>query len=120
MSELPWNLFSSYAGLLTLAATSIYSGSRSSLRAPPKPKTAKGSTSSVNSDDESSDEEDAVDNLSASDAYWFPVLGSCVLVTMYAVVKYLGTEWINRLLGWYFAFAGAGAVWQASYSHSCH
>lgn len=35
--------------------------------------------------------------------------GSCALFGLYLVVKYLGKEWINWLLGWYFAIAGVGS-----------
>jgi hypothetical protein len=31
---------------------------------------------------------------------------------MYVVVTYVGKEWINWLLGWYFSVAGAGSVWK--------
>jgi minor histocompatibility antigen H13 len=34
-----------------------------------------------------------------------------MLFGMYLVVKYLGKEWINRILGWYFAATGVAAVW---------
>ncbi|TFK53594.1 hypothetical protein OE88DRAFT_1655794 [Heliocybe sulcata] len=44
----------------------------------------------------------------------FPVVGSVVLFGLYLVVRYLGKEWINWLLGWYFAIAGVGSVWKAS------
>jgi minor histocompatibility antigen H13 len=31
---------------------------------------------------------------------------------MYLVVKYLGKEWINWLLGGYFALTGVASVWK--------
>lgn len=37
---------------------------------------------------------------------------------MYVVVKYVGKEWINWLLGWYFSIAGAGSVWKVRCSFS--
>ena len=33
-----------------------------------------------------------------------------MLFGLYLVVKYLGKEWINWLLQWYFTFAGVGSV----------
>ena len=81
--------------------------------------------------DEDDDEDDTVDRLSSEDAWLFPVvssplillnldsylglrqqLGSVTLFGLYLVVKYLGKEWINWLLGWYFSIAGVGSVWK--------
>jgi hypothetical protein len=39
-------------------------------------------------------------------------IGSAALLSMYLVVKYLGKEWINKLLGWYFAVTGVASVWK--------
>jgi hypothetical protein len=39
-------------------------------------------------------------------------IGSFALFGMYLVVKYLGKEWINFLLGWYFAITGVASVWK--------
>ncbi|KZT29203.1 hypothetical protein NEOLEDRAFT_1128801, partial [Neolentinus lepideus HHB14362 ss-1] len=99
------DLIASYAGLLSLATVSIYAGSFGSL---PSKRTKTGES-------EDSDDEDAdiVERLSSEDAWMFPVVGSIVLFGLYLVVRYLGKEWINWLLGWYFAVAGVGSVWQA-------
>ncbi|KAJ7218078.1 peptidase A22B, signal peptide peptidase [Mycena pura] len=101
MSALDYDLLSSYAGLLSLATASIYLGAHGSL---PLPRNADGSRAA----------EDIPERMSSEDAYLFPIFGSATLVGMYAVVKYLGTEWINWLLSWYFAVAGVGAVWKAA------
>ncbi|PPR07823.1 hypothetical protein CVT24_003100 [Panaeolus cyanescens] len=123
-----WDLLSSYAGLLGLACFSIYAGAHGSL--PSKWKNGmkgaaalegKGvanegkekpeeSTEGEASDDE--DEED-MERMSSEDAWIFPIIGSAALVGLYGIVKYLGETWINWLLGWYFAFAGVGSVWNA-------
>ncbi|TRM69825.1 signal peptide peptidase-domain-containing protein [Schizophyllum amplum] len=106
-----WDLLSSYAGLLTLAVSCIYAGSFGSL---PGPKKLKDDDS--NADKEYEDEEedgDITERMSSEDAYLFPILGSVVLFSLYLVVKFLGTEWINLLLGWYFSLAGVGAVWKS-------
>ncbi len=39
-------------------------------------------------------------------------IGSATLFSLYVVVKYLGPEWINWLLGWYFSLAGVASVWK--------
>lgn len=36
------------------------------------------------------------------------------LVGLYMIVKYVGQVWLNWLLGWYFAIAGVGSVWNVS------
>ncbi|KAJ3550561.1 hypothetical protein NM688_g5049 [Phlebia brevispora] len=100
-----WDLLSSYAGLLTLATFSVYTGSFGSLP-PPKRKVAKGAES-VPLDEE--DEEEPPERLSSEDAWLFPIIGSAVLFGLYLVVKYFGKEWINWLLRWYFTLAGIGS-----------
>ena len=39
-------------------------------------------------------------------------IGSVALFGLYMVVTYVGKEWINWLLGWYFSIAGVGSVWK--------
>ncbi|TDL24176.1 hypothetical protein BD410DRAFT_786262 [Rickenella mellea] len=112
--ERDWDLISSYAGLLSLATFSIYAGSFSSLKAPRKQKDQKQGIV----DEDSDDEDEIPELLSSSDAYWFPVLGSVTLFGLYLVVKFLGKEWINYLLGWYFTVVGVGSVWKSSISLS--
>ena len=41
-------------------------------------------------------------------------LGSVVLLGLYLVVKFLGTEWINWLLAHYFTITGGISVWKVS------
>jgi len=101
---LDWDLWSSYAGLMSLAATSIYAGSFGSLVLA-KRKAADGTV--IEDEDE---DEDIPDRLSSADAWLFPVIGSVVLFGLYLVVKYIGKEWINWLLQWYFTIAGVGSV----------
>ncbi|KAL1682742.1 signal peptide peptidase-domain-containing protein [Schizophyllum commune] len=105
-----WDLLSSYAGLLTLAVGCIYSGAYGAL---PSPKRPKGEKPTAGKEDDDEDEEaDVMERMSSEDAYMFPIIGSAVLFGLYLVVKFLGTEWINLLLGWYFSLAGVGAVWK--------
>ncbi|KAF8070174.1 peptidase A22B, signal peptide peptidase [Lyophyllum atratum] len=107
MSGPDWDLLSSYAGLLTLACSSIYFGSFGSL---PNPKRQDGSPA------DEDDEEEVPDRMSAGDAWLFPVLGSVALLGLYTIVKFFGKEWINWFLGWYFSIAGVMSVWKSSIS----
>lgn len=48
--------------------------------------------------------------MSSKDAYLFPVLGSCVLFSIYLLFKFLSKEWINFLMSIYFMVLGVGAI----------
>ncbi|KAF8517665.1 signal peptide peptidase-domain-containing protein [Gautieria morchelliformis] len=98
-----------YAGLLSLATTVVYAGAWGSL---PPPR--KDAASQVADEEDEDDEQDLDERLSSSDAYLFPVLASAALLGLYLVFKYLGKEWVNWLLGWYFAVIGVGTVWKTS------
>jgi len=102
--EVDWDLLSSYAGLLGLAVVTIYAGVHSSL-----PRDRSGGEKV----DEDADDQE---RLSAGDAWLFPIFGSVALVGLYLMVKYIGEVWLNWLLGWYFAIAGVGSVWNSSIS----
>ncbi|KAJ8514467.1 hypothetical protein ONZ45_g8024 [Pleurotus djamor] len=104
-----WDLISSYAGLLTLACGSIYCGSYGSLPGP-NPKNPKGSAPTKAGEED--EDEEIIERMSSGDAWMFPVIGSATLFGLYLVVKYLGPEWINWLLGWYFSIAGVASVWK--------
>jgi minor histocompatibility antigen H13 len=79
-------IFITYAALIILAVLPIYYGSRISVE---------------------SSEADGAETLSQSDAYWFPIIGSCVLFGFYLLFNYIGKEYINYLLTAYFAGFGA-------------
>jgi len=106
LEKTDWDLWSSYAGLLSLAVFSIYAGAHSSVAHRPK-----GDEKAVDEEDEGNQE-----RISAKDAWLFPILGSVALVGLYTLVRYLGEAWVNWLLGWYFAIAGVGSVWNSSIS----
>jgi minor histocompatibility antigen H13 len=59
---------------------------------------------SDNGEDE--DEDDSALQLTAEDAWLFPLLGSVLLVGLFLVVKYLGKEWINWFMSLCFGLAG--------------
>jgi len=44
------------------------------------------------------------------DAYFFPVLGSAVLLTLFLCFKYLNRVWLNRILGGYLATMAVGGL----------
>jgi len=67
-------------------------------------------------EDAEDEDEDIPDQISSSDAWLFPIVGSVTLFGMYVVVTYIGKEWINWFLGWYFATAGVGSVWKSAVS----
>jgi minor histocompatibility antigen H13 len=119
------SLFIAYMSLISMAVLPIFFGSFASLRTPKSvlkarkvlkkaraDKTGKGEGD--DEDDEEDDEPAASETLTSSDAWLFPVVGSCVLFSMYLVFKFLDRKWVDRILGSYFAIAGAGAVFQVS------
>ncbi|KAF8745890.1 Presenilin, signal peptide peptidase, family, partial [Rhizoctonia solani] len=96
-----------YGGLVGLASASVYAGSLGSYKAP-KPLKVK---LQVGEDDSDDDEEELSERLGSSEALLFPILGSIMLGGLYLAFKYLGEEWINKLLGYYFCVMGTGCVW---------
>lgn len=104
MGAVDWDLLSSYAGLLSLAVFSIYTGSFGSLPSPPR---KSGDGKKPHDADE--DEDEQPERLSSEDAWLFPLIGSALLFGLYVIVKYFGREWINWILQWYFTIAGVGS-----------
>jgi Signal peptide peptidase len=51
-----------------------------------------------------------VETLSKSDAYQFPLVGSCSLFGLYLAFKYLDKDLVNLLIGGYFCLAGCLAL----------
>ncbi|KAI0066116.1 hypothetical protein BV25DRAFT_1498598 [Artomyces pyxidatus] len=111
MSAEDLDIYAAYAVTITLATASVYAGSFGSLPKPKRPKTGGNATK----DDADADEdEDVLERLTSEDAWLFPVLGSIVLFGLFLVIKYLGKEWINRLMSWYFSFGGLISVSNSS------
>jgi len=98
------DLLCAYVGLITTATTSIYAGSFGSL-----PKSKRHAKREDGLEDEDEDE-DASCRVTAEDAWLFPLLGSVLLVGLYLVIKYLGKEWLNWLMSFYFALTGLFSV----------
>ncbi|KAJ7072339.1 signal peptide peptidase-domain-containing protein [Mycena amicta] len=81
------DLYFSYAGLLALATSCVYFGAFGSL---PSPRNPDGSRAAL-------DIPERLDCIGCAHS---------LCSGLYVVVKYFGPEWINLLLGWYFAAAG--------------
>ncbi|GAA5909639.1 hypothetical protein JCM6882_008451 [Rhodosporidiobolus microsporus] len=99
-------LYRSYAALLLGALGPIYAGSRDSVKMPKEAKKrlrALKGEKKAKEEEESDDEDEEVERLTRDDAYWFPVLGSVVLFSLFLAFKYLPKIWINRILGGYMA-----------------
>jgi hypothetical protein len=45
-----------------------------------------------------------------ADSLLFPVFGSITLLSIFLIFKYLGTEWINKILGIYCGWMCAAAA----------
>lgn len=83
--NLPFDpIFITYFGLGLLALIPIYYGSKLSIK----------------------DDKEETEQVSQSDAYWFPIIGSAVLFTFYVLFKYFPKEYINYALTAYFAALG--------------
>lgn len=120
-------LFIAYISLISLAVLPIYFGSFHSLRTPKrvlaarqqlkKSKTTAAAQASHEDDDDEEDEDEdepaSSETLTSADAWLFPVIGSCVLFSMYLVFKFLDRKWVDRVLGVYFGFVGFASVVKA-------
>ncbi|KAL9650633.1 hypothetical protein ABK040_016350 [Willaertia magna] len=51
-----------------------------------------------------------VESLAEKDAYMFPVIGSCVLFSLYICFKFLSEDWVNFIMSAYFTVLGVGAI----------
>jgi minor histocompatibility antigen H13 len=106
-------LYIAYGAVLTMAVVPIYVGSFEAVRAMKRPANAKKSKNKSNSPLEDSDDEDensVIESLSSADAYMFPIIGSCVLFSMYLAFRYLDKKYINYFLTAYFSVMGCAAV----------
>mmetsp|Transcript_27852 Transcript_27852/g.59572 ORF Transcript_27852/g.59572 Transcript_27852/m.59572 type:complete len:415 (+) Transcript_27852:120-1364(+) len=52
----------------------------------------------------------SVETLKKEDAMQFPIMGSCSLFGLYCAFKFLGQDFVNLLIGGYFALVGCGAL----------
>lgn len=72
------------------------------LRRKLKAQAAKANIGVLQVDEEDEDEdEDEDEHLTLADSLWFPVLGSISLLSIFLLLKYVGKEVINMLIGGY-------------------
>ncbi|KPV74605.1 uncharacterized protein RHOBADRAFT_14989 [Rhodotorula graminis WP1] len=107
-------LYRAYAALLVGALVPIVAGSRSSLVMPKSAKrklrAATRREGENEADREDDDDDEVVERMTREDAYFFPILGSCVLLFLFLCFKYLDPVWINRILGGYLATMAVGGL----------
>jgi hypothetical protein len=100
-----------YGGLIALACTSVYCGSIGSLPSHQRRKHRDGKGKYGDSD---SEDEVLEEKITTGDAWLFPILGSCMLFGLYLLLRYLGPEWVNEILRYWFAVVSWGAVFKVS------
>lgn len=104
-------LYIAYGTIITMAVIPIYSGSLGSIKGMKRPANAPKAKKSESPLDDSEDEDESVsESLSSGDAYMFPIIGSCVLFSMYLAFKFLDKKYINYVLTGYFSIMGCAAV----------
>ncbi|GAA5908683.1 hypothetical protein JCM8208_002187 [Rhodotorula glutinis] len=111
-------LYRAYAALLVGALVPIVAGSRSSLVMPKSAKrklraATRGKQGEVDGEDDE-DEDEVVERMTREDAYFFPILGSCVLLFLFLCFKYLDPVWLNRILGGYLATMAVSGLSRAT------
>ncbi|KAI0043652.1 hypothetical protein FA95DRAFT_366195 [Auriscalpium vulgare] len=97
-----------YVSLITLATASVYAGAQGTLSSAKPSGSAQKAAGKANEDKD--DDEPVLERLTSADAWLFPVLGSFTLLGLFLVIKYVGKEWINFLLAWYFSLGGLVSV----------
>ena len=98
-----------YGGVLALACTSIYCGSIGSL---PYRQRHKHKDEKTGDGDSDSEDEILEEKITTDDAWLFPIFGSCMLFGLYLLLRYLGPEWVNEILRYWFAIMSWGAVFK--------
>lgn len=103
------SILQAYFALGISAVIPIWYASHASVKAPIvlKKKSGNNSADSVESSD---DEDEEIERMTSEDAYWFPVLGSGALLSLYLVFKYLDKNLVNALFSGYFSIMGTGAL----------
>jgi hypothetical protein len=98
-----------YGSVIALACTSIYCGSIGSLPYHQQHKHKDEKGGNVDSDDEDVIMEE---KITTDDAWLLPIFGSCILFGLYLLLRYLGPEWVNEILRYWFAIMSWGAVFK--------
>ncbi|WVQ65048.1 uncharacterized protein L199_003218 [Kwoniella botswanensis] len=107
-------LIGSYLSLGLQALIPIALGSFKSLKTPEetirKRKVSRKTQLLDGAEDEEEEEEVIEETLTWTDSLLFPVFGSIALLGLFLILKYVGKEWINTILGFYFTGAGMFAM----------
>ncbi|KAI8393620.1 signal peptide peptidase-domain-containing protein [Radiomyces spectabilis] len=94
-----------------MAVIPIYAGSFAAFRVMKRPANApRAKKKSASPLEDSDDEEEISESLTASDAWMFPVIGSGVLFSLYLLFRFLDKKYINILITVYFSVMGCLAV----------
>ncbi|KAI9368869.1 signal peptide peptidase-domain-containing protein [Aspergillus egyptiacus] len=106
-------LLPTYGHVIVSALFPLYIGAHASLSRPPSAaKPAKDSDKDAENDldDEDEDEEgrddQKMEGLAPSDALVFPLTAGCTLGGLYLVIKWMGADALNKILGFYFSQMG--------------
>ncbi|WVW80286.1 hypothetical protein I302_102264 [Kwoniella bestiolae CBS 10118] len=108
-------LIGSYLSLGLQALIPIALGSFKSLKTPEetirKRKVSRQGKAQLLDGEEDDEEEEVIEEtLTWADSLLFPVFGSVALLGLFLIIKYVGKEWINTILGFYFTGAGMFAM----------
>ncbi|OOF92651.1 hypothetical protein ASPCADRAFT_209899 [Aspergillus carbonarius ITEM 5010] len=104
-------LLPTYGHLLVSALFPIYIGAHASLSKPssaaksPK-KSQEDGYESDTEEDESLGDTHKMESLAPSDALMFPLTAGLTLGGLYLVIKYMGADLLNKILGYYFSQMG--------------
>ncbi|KKK13771.1 hypothetical protein AOCH_004336 [Aspergillus ochraceoroseus] len=107
-------LLPTYGHLLLSALFPIVIGAHASLARPntaAKPPKKSGSgladeSEDENEEDEDQDEDQKMEGLAPSDALIFPLTAGLTLSGLYLVIKWMGADTLNKILGFYFSQMG--------------
>ncbi|XAO26754.1 hypothetical protein I312_105595 [Cryptococcus bacillisporus CA1280] len=110
-------IWATYASLGVQALIPIAIGSFKSLKTPEDTRRRLGKSKKGQISEEYDDEyeEPMGETLTWKESAMFPILGSVMLLGLWAVLKYFGKKWITIILGVYFGLAGMLAV-QSTFS----
>ncbi|CEL01936.1 hypothetical protein ASPCAL01512 [Aspergillus calidoustus] len=107
-------LLPTYGHVILSALFPLYIGAHASLSRPscaakpPKAseKEAKNETEDEDEEDEAHDDDQKMEGLAPSDALVFPLTAGATLGGLYLVIKWMGADTLNKILGFYFSQMG--------------
>lgn len=103
-----------YLHLIVSALFPIFTGAHASLSRPSSAAKPAKKTKKETGDEDSEEDEDGsiqkMEGLSPSDAIIFPLLAGSTLAGLYFLIKWMGPDTLNKILGWYFSSLGVFSV----------